>query len=141
MKKLILTIIVLSIGAIGFFAYDLFTATEGEGRVTIVIVDENDDIIYNQVHDFTEEDTLFSLMNDTFELQCANNMYQPTDCANESFFGTVVLVIDDMTTNWTIDYIALYINDEYSNFGIDGIQLHDGDTYRFEYTLVEELSP
>ena len=141
MKKLILTAIALAFGALGFFVYETLHQTEGDGSVTIVVVDENDNVTYSEIHRFTEEDTLFSILQDTFDLSCANNMYQPSDCSDTSFFGTVILGIDDLDTDWTTDYIAIYINDEYSGYGIDGIQLRDGDTYRFEYTLVEELTP
>ena len=140
MKKLILTAIAIGFGALGFFVYDLLTQTTGNGVVTILVVDANDTVIYEEEHAFTEDDTLFSLLQDNFDLTCANNLYQASDCTNASFFGTVILGIDDLQTDWTTDYIAIYINDDYSGYGVDGIQLKDGDVYRFEYTLVEELT-
>jgi hypothetical protein len=53
----------------------------------------------------------------------------------------VILGIETITTDWTTNYIAFYINDQYSNQGIDVIPLVDGNVYRFEETLVSEVSP
>ena len=77
-------------------------------------------------------------MQDTFALSCENQFYQPSDCTNPPLFGTVLLGINSIQTDWTNTYIAIYINDEYSTNGIDNITLTEGDIYRFEHTLVEE---
>lgn len=141
MKKLIMTIIVLTLAGIGFFFYDNMQAPVEPGDITIQIVDENDLIISENTYSFDEEDTLLGILDDYYDIACANNNYQPSTCNPDSIFGTVILEIDDIKTNWTVDYIAIYINDKYSTFGIDSIVLTDGDVYRFEYTLVEELTP
>lgn len=141
MKKLVLTIIVLSIGAFGFFWYGPSVTTEDGAEFTIIIVDEFDVIIYQETHVASEDDTLFEIMDETFSVSCANASYQPSTCDTTPLFGTILLGIDDLETDWSTDYIAIYINDEYSNYGIDQISINDGDVFRFEYTLVEEVSP
>jgi hypothetical protein len=136
-----MTMFVLALAAIGFFYYDNIQAPIEPGDITIQIVDETDQIISEEVYSFTEEDTLLAILDANHDLTCGNRNYQPTTCNPDSIFGTVILGIDDMSTNWMVDYIAIYVNNEYSTFGIDSIVLTDGDIYRFEYTLVEELTP
>ena len=141
MKKLIMTIIVLALAGLGFFFYDKMQTPDGPGEITIQIINENDQLISEETYSFDEEDTLLEILDANYDITCANSNYQPTTCNPESIFGTVILEIEDLTTNWTVDYIAIYINDEYSTYGVDSIVLTDGDIYRFEYTLVEELTP
>ena len=58
MKKLILTFIVLTIGTIGFFWFRPNVTTDDVGTVTIILVDEDDSILYEEALDIEPGDTL-----------------------------------------------------------------------------------
>jgi hypothetical protein len=141
MKKLVLSLIVLAIGALGFFILEQLREPTTTGSVTIVLVDQDDNVLYEEEVSFSESDTLYGILIDTFDVSCADRLYRPTTCPATSNVSTVILGIETITTDWTTNYIAFYINDQYSNQGIDVIPLVDGNVYRFEETLVSEVSP
>lgn len=141
MKKLMFSLIVLAIGALGFFLLEQLREPASAGTVTIVVRDVDDAVLYEEEHVFTEDDTLYGILMEAFALQCADRSYRPAACPATSNYATVILGIDSITTDWFTDYIAIYVNDQYSNQGIDALVLQDGDVYRFEETLVSEVSP
>ena len=80
---------------------------------------------------------MYDLLNENYELGCANSSYQlSTECPSGIFSSRILLKIDDLETDWRNSYIAIYENDEYSVLGIDYIYLNDGDVFVFEYILV-----
>ena len=107
MRKVLFTVIAIVVAAGAFFVQDYLLQNDEEGTVTIVIVDELDETTtWNDVS-FTKDDTLLGLLEDRFTLYCADNNYNPTTCDNPGMMGHVLLVIDDVTTDWTTNYIAI----------------------------------
>jgi len=137
MKKLVITGVVLVV-ALGSFFYNFINRTTNlnTGVMTIVVVDSIGDTVHNDEIVFAVGDTLFEIMNGEYDLQCANNQYQPGTCDSTPFFGRVVMSIDEVQTDWSNNYLAIYVNNSYSNYGIDDIPLEDETEYRFEYTVV-----
>lgn len=136
MKKLVLTMVVIILAGISFFVYNKSFVNDSKGDITIVLVDSNKEIMKSDTFSFSQEDKLLEILTKHYEVSCANSNYTPTTCDQSSIFGTVLLEIDDLKTDWKTSYIAIYVNDTYSTNGIDHIMLHDGDVYRFEYTLI-----
>ena len=138
MKKIILTAIAIITLVIGFFAFSQ-TYNDVVGEITIIVVDEIDDTISADIYEFefTQSDSLFSILDDNFEVGCADSSYNmTTECEPLLFGSRVILKIDTLETDWNNSYISIYENGEYSNLGIDSISLNDGDIFRFVYTLV-----
>ncbi|MCK5761315.1 MAG: DUF4430 domain-containing protein [Candidatus Izimaplasma sp.] len=137
MKKLVISIIVLAIATASFVAFSQLNKNDALGEITITVVDEIGDTISNKTYGFTEDDTLFSILEDNYEVGCADSSYHLTYvCEPLLFNNRVILKIDTIETDWTNTFIAIYENDEYSNLGIDSIPLNDGDVFRFEYSNV-----
>lgn len=104
------------------------------GSITIVVIDESETVVINDHYQYLEGDTLFSILNTHYELGCANRSYQLSDvCEPVSLGSRVLLKIDDIVTNWSNSYLAIYIDDIYSVKGLDYILLEDGSTYKFVY--------
>jgi len=139
MKKLGISIIVLVIAIAGYFGFSQLNKNDIIGEITITVVDEIGDTVSSKQFFFTEEDTLFSILNENFEVGCADSSYHLTDVCEEQLFNSrIILKIDSVETDWFNTYIGIYENGEYSNFGIDSIALNDGDVFLFEYTVIGE---
>jgi hypothetical protein len=136
MKKMVITVIALLAVYAGFFISDLIREQSGPGSIEISIVDENGTTISTGTYTYEEDDTLLEILVEYYDVRCADNNYNPTTCENSSLFGHVILEIDDVSTDWTNNYIAIYINDVYSTYGIDDIVLEDGYHYTFTFTEV-----
>jgi len=134
MKKGIVLVIVI---AISFFGYIFFSRLpEGDelGTIKIVIVDEEGNQIYQGVHEFDDESSLFDLLFDEFEVGCANYSYTVDETCSTVFpQGHVLLKVEEIETDWYGSYIQIFVNDVPSEYGVDHIMLKDGDVYRFAY--------
>ena len=105
-----------------------------EGQVSIILVDEFGNTISNLTHDFTNDDTVFSILNDNYTVGCADSHYNiSTDCKAPLIGSRIILKIDSLETNWSQNYIGIYVNDEYSTIGIDSLSLKDGYIYMFKH--------
>ena len=137
MKKLVISFAVIVVAIASFVSFSQLNKNDKLGEITIVLVDEIGDTISSKTYDFTETDSLFSILDENYEVGCANSSYQmTTDCTKLLFGSRVIMKIDSLETNWTDNYIGIYENDEYSTLGIDSMSLNDGDIYRFEYTEI-----
>ncbi|KFZ27016.1 MAG: hypothetical protein KQ78_00782 [Candidatus Izimaplasma bacterium HR2] len=137
MKKVIISVAALVFLASSFLALSYFNKSDVEGTITITVIDEIGDIVSSKEFDFTSEDTLFDLLDQNFEVGCANSSYQlSSECEKILFTSRVLMKIDDVETDWINSYIAIYKNNEYSLLGIDNIVLNDGDVFVFEYKTV-----
>lgn len=136
MKKLVVSIFVLLLAVAGFLMLKEEAVAESYGNATIILVDQNGNEQTTTIG-FDEGDTLFELLEENFEVGCANDSYTISDvCEKTTFGGHVILQLDTLVTDWYSSYIAIYINDTYSNKGIDIIELTDGTEYKFEYTAL-----
>ncbi len=136
MQKYILTVVAIVVLILGFFAFSK-NYNDELGEITIIVIDEMGDTISNKTYKFTASDSLFSILDEEFEVGCADSSYHiTTDCEPLLYGSRVILKIDTLETDWLNNYIGIYENDEYSNLGIDLISLNDGDVFRFEYKEV-----
>ncbi len=138
MKKLFITIALIAVGVAGFFIQDQLRENDDHGAITIELVDQNGDTFVSDTYTFQELDTLLGILEENYTTTCANASYQPSSCDESTLMGHILLGVDDLQTDWTNNYIAIYVNDEYSNYGIDNILLMQDAVYRFEYTEVGE---
>ncbi len=137
MKKVILSIAALILLFGSFIALSYFGNSDIEGSVKIILIDEIGDKISSKEFSFTSEDTLFDLLGKNYEIGCADSSYQlSTDCNEGLFTSRILMKINNIETDWTNTYIAIYENDEYSVLGIDNMTLNDGDVFVFEYKIV-----
>jgi len=131
MKKIVLSVAILVI-VTGLFLLFQNRGAEYDGEIT-VIVHNGSEMVSQKTLLFSEGDTLLTIIKEHYDLVCANASYKPSDeCRNLLFGSPVVLEIDDIKTNWTDNYFAIYVNGTYSNLGIDIIPFKDGDIIRFE---------
>jgi len=137
LKKLVISIIVIVIAIASFVIFSQLNKNDKLGEITIILVDEIGDTIYNRKYDFTETDTLFSILDEDFNLMCADSSYNINDNCDPVLFGSrVILKIDTIETNWSDNYIGIYENEVYSTLGIDSLSLNDGDVFTFEFTEI-----
>lgn len=147
--KIILTIVVLLLGYLiieFIFDRDLILS---DGSIELVIVDEDGVIVYDEVIEYRENQTFFEILNENFELTCANRSYQadPTCSYEFKLFSQthhVILGIKGesftILTNWqdTFLNIEIYDGTNYvdSTIGVDGINLNDINKIRI---IVDEV--
>jgi len=132
MKKVFVTIFVLALALVGFFVLRDQRVDHDAGQVRIVIHD-GEYLVGENSLSFSEGDSLFDILKREYSLLCANAAYQPTEDCNELLFGSpVILGIDEVVTNWTSSYFAIYINDEYSTLGVGNVYVEDGDMVRLQ---------
>jgi hypothetical protein len=137
MKKILISFVAVFLIVGSFLVLSYYDFSDVEGTISITIKDEIGDIISNKEYDFTSEDTLFSILDENYDLGCANSSFQLSDvCEKGLFTSRILLEINTLKTDWRNSYISIYENDEYSTQGIDNISLNDGDRYLFEYKLV-----
>jgi hypothetical protein len=134
MKKILIVLVTI---VAGYFAAIYFLEpVEGdiEGGVTIILIDEDGEVISDVRYDFEEETTLFQLLDREYDLACASSSYQPDEtCSFVQLNSHILLEIDELKTNWTTSYIQILIDDTPSNYGVDRILLTDNTSYTFKY--------
>jgi len=134
MKKIIISLIVIAVFSVSYFIFSQTQNNDLEGQISIVLIDEFGDTISNLTYDFTERDTLFSILDDNYIVGCADSHYNiSVDCEVPLMGSRIILKIDSLETNWSMNYIGIYVNDEYSVIGIDSLSLNDGDVFTFKF--------
>lgn len=137
MKKILISLVALVLLVGSFLALSYFNFSDTEGSISIILIDEIGDTISSKEYEFKKEDTLFKILDENYDLACANSNYRSTDiCEKGLFTSRIILKIDGLETDWRNTYIAIYENNEYSTLGIDNISLNDGDIFVFEYKIV-----
>lgn len=137
MKKILISCVALVLLISSFLALSYFDFSDIEGTISITLKDEIGDTISSKEYDFTSEDTLFIILEENYEIGCADSSYQVTEiCEKGLFTSRILLEIDDLKTDWRNSYISIYENEEYSTQGIDNISLNDGDKFVFEFKIV-----
>lgn len=130
MKKVVLTVSIL-LSLVGLFFIFQNNGSSNAGEI-VVLVKNGDTIMSEETIFFEEGDTLFDVMEDNYELVCADMSYNPTNECKDLLFGSpVILGIDGLETNWSDNYFAISVNEEYSTLGVDLIVLEDGDIVEF----------
>ncbi len=154
MKKIILKII-LTLAAL-LLAYLIINVimgdgtTDGEGSFELIILDINDEIVFDDELTYSEGQSFFDVLNENFELTCANKFYEPDDSCSYKFSimqykNHVILGIKsdvfDVMTDWdnTFLNIEIYIDDQYvkSTVGFDYVDIEENKKIRITADLVE----
>ena len=128
MRKLIIKIIVslILIGiAIGTFFIINNISRSGSGTLNIKVYDINENMVSDKDIEFKKEDKLIDILENNYQIRTSNSIY-----------GIVLYDIDDIKTDFTTTYIAIYIDDKYSNYGVSGIKLYDGMRISFKEMVV-----
>lgn len=137
MKKILISCVAIGLIIGSFLALSYCDFSDKEGTISITLIDEMGETISSIEYDFNSEDTLFNILDENYDLGCANSSFQVSEvCEKGMFSSRVLLEINSLKTDWRNSYISIYENDEYSTQGIDNISLNDGDKFVFEYELV-----
>lgn len=141
--KIILTLAVLLFGFLIIeFVFDRDLIHEA-GEVELIIMNENEEVLFNEILPYQENQSFFEILDDRFTLTCANQFYQPDDTCSFKFNvmgqeNHVVLGIksDDfeVITDWDNTFLNLevYSNGTFvdANQGFDMIALDTVDKIR-----------
>ena len=141
--KIILTLAVLLFGFLVIeFVFDRDLIHEA-GEIELIIMNQNEDIVFQDILPYQENESFFDILNKRFTLTCANQFYQPDDTCSYKFNvmgqeNHVILGIksDDfeVISDWdnTFLNIEIYIDETYidANQGFDMVQLDELDKIR-----------
>ena len=87
------------------------------GSFTIILIDENNNEVFNDSYAFTKEDTLWEIIKENYN---EGLEYNTTPA-----YGIQLLTIAGVETDFYNDYISIYINGKYSTYGLSNIKLED----------------
>lgn len=122
--KIILTIAVLLLGyMIIEFVFNRDVIHDA-GFVELILIDKDDRVVYQKVLYYEENQTFFELLNEHFELTCANQFYQPDNSCSYQFsiMGQqqhIILGIKSNTFEMMTDWDKTFLN----------IEIYDGNAY------------
>lgn len=124
--KIAIAVVVIAIAVTSVIIYNKSKTptADDSGGVTVELVDVDGNVTAKQL-EFKEGYTLEQLLSENFVLTYKDDKY-----------GSLLLGIDDIQTDFETTYIAIYINGEYSNYGLSSIKLEEGNTYSFRETRV-----
>lgn len=154
MKKIILKIVLTLVALLlGYIIINVIMGdgkTDDDGSFELIILDSNQDVVYNEVLNYVEGQTFFDVLNENFELTCANRFYKADDTCSYKFSvmqykNHVILGIksDDfeIMTDWenTFLKIEIYNNNNYvkSESGFDYVDIEENKKIRISADLVE----
>lgn len=123
LKKLLYTAIAICIALSVYLIYNNQEADSSEGRVTIIIKDDN--LVKEDTFVF-EDETLLELITQNYE----------TDIQSGFVYKIDFLEAYDVREY----FIEIYINCEKSTKGINSIELNDGDEISFIYKELGDYS-
>jgi hypothetical protein len=132
-KKVLGSMLLLLIGLLLLGCAGRVTAS-ASGSITFELHDGTS-VVATETVLFYEGDTLLGLLQDTFEVACAdaNNQLDET-CSYVGPYGVYLLKVGAILTDPTKnEYVAFYINGEYAMTGIDSTDIVNGTVYQFRY--------
>ncbi len=137
MKKVLISIISLVFLFASFYALDSLNENKVEGFLTIILIDEYGDTVFNEEYEFKKKDSLFDVLSKEHVVGCSDSSFNITsDCKSNIFTKRVIMKIDNVETDWQNSYFAIYTNDLYAILGVDDLNIQDGDVIRFEYRII-----
>jgi hypothetical protein len=154
MKKIVIKI-VLTLAALllGYIVINVIMGdgkTDGDGSFELIILDSNQDVVYNEILNYEKDQTFFDVLNENFELTCANRLYEPDSTCSYKFTimqykNHIILGIKsdefDIMTDWdnTFIKIEIYDGNEYvrSTIGFDYVDIEENKKIRISADLVE----
>ncbi|MFU8792620.1 MAG: hypothetical protein ACNA7K_01210 [Acholeplasmataceae bacterium] len=151
--KLAMTLVVLFAAYFGFMLLSTDNNAQEQGHIRLVIVDENDDTVFDGQLIYHEDDTFFDVLNRAFDLTCANGQYQEDPTCTYTFpmiptNEKVVLNIKgdtfEIKTNWQDTFLAFeyYDGASYRLFsqGVNSLSYTDKSHIRIKVTAVGQTS-
>lgn len=128
-RKLVSSLIALLLLLLGVgYVNHWFTPDTKEGSITLTIQELDETIYYEETLPFDENETLFELLSQHFEIGCASASYTlDVTCSYRPLGGPIILKIGSLETNWTHTYFALYRNGSYATIGVGTMILQDQD--------------
>ncbi len=130
MKKMTLSIAILVLITFAFWMINR-PNNQSAGTITIQVIDVSANIVVNDHHAFNEGDSLFDILNQHYNLICANALYRPDASCDAQHWGRVILSIDDVHTDWNTTFLHLTVNGEHSHLGVDSVRIKDKDIIQF----------
>lgn len=135
MKKIIMIITVLGLGLVGYMYTSTPLRGDEQGGVHIEVINDLGEVAISDYYEFTEETTLFDLLEQNYTVGCADSSYSVDyTCEYTTFNSHVILVVDDVETDWANSFLEITVDDVKSNYGVDLIMLEDDTTYTLTYT-------
>jgi len=117
--------IVLLLAVFYFLGKSFYSDSKGE--LTIILVNEQAEVVSEKDVCFEEGDTLLQILSDNFDVDI-----------KEYPFGSMILKIDSLDSEDNY-FIAIFLNGEEPSAGIDGIEFQDGDEIKFVRTAYDPL--
>lgn len=123
MRKNILIKVLISVFFLSLAIAALITSKQIEkknavsqdvGTITIEIV-TLDNKVNKREFNYKEGDSVWSIIKENYTVRYS-----------ETQTGIWLYDIDDVKTDFTTTYLAIYVDDVYSNYTIDGIKIKDG---------------
>lgn len=126
-KKLLNTIIItlsllLVLGAYQIYQTFFASNQSSSGQITFILK-ENDTIYINDVLDYEENQTLWDVLNESYEV---------VEHAQYKYF---IIGINDYVTDSTT-YLAIYVNDKYALKGAHELFLNDQDIVEIRFESI-----
>jgi len=110
-----------------------------KGQITFKLYDEFDVIIIDDVLDYYDNDSLYTILQRNYQVVCANQFYQRDETCSYRFInGYVILEIESVVSNWYQTVLTLYINGVRANYGVSLVDFKDGDLVEFKRTIYDE---
>ena len=123
MRKNILIKVLISVFFLSLAIAALITSKQIEkknavsqdvGTITIEVV-TLDNKVNKREFNYKEGDSVWSIIKENYTVRYS-----------ETQTGVWLYDIDDVKTDFTTTYLAIYVDDVYSNYTIDGIKIKDG---------------
>lgn len=141
MRKIWVTIGSMVLLAAALFIYDLSLEPNSAGTLTLTL-SEAGVLVQEADHNFTEDDTLYTLLERHYDIACADPSYAPSDaCEPLSFSGVegrILMHVNELETDWFTSYLEISVNGNKANYGIDQLPLKDGDIIDLNAVSLDE---
>ena len=124
--------------------------TEDDGTIELTIMDNDNIVVFNESLTYKEGQSFFDVLNENFELTCANRLYKEDPTCSYKFSvmqykNHVILGIKsnsfEIVTDWdnTFLKIEFYDGNTYvkSNVGFDYVDLEENKKIRIHADRVE----
>ena len=135
MKKLLMIIVVLGIGFIGYTYASTPASGDTQGGIHIEIVDQEGVMVIDDYYDFEEETSLYDTLQDNYTIGCADSIYNlDLTCEYKALNNHMILSVEAVETDWWNSFLEITVDGVKSQYGADSILLKDDTTYRLTYT-------
>ena len=122
--KIIISLVLVIIGLVILFLLSNKETPNGEiGKIHFILVNSQEEEVYNEYFDFTEDDNLLALLEKHYNIEYKTDIY-----------GSVLYSISPVSTDFKTSFLAIYVNTKFSNQGISNIVLENN----MEIKIVEK---